>query len=393
MTVYLDFSKAFDKVDHVILLRKLKAAGIGGKLGRWIHSFLTDRKQVVMVNGIASRSAPVVSGVPQGTVLGPLLFLMYIADIDDGVKYSSLSSFADDTRILKDIETVMDTFKLQYDLNIAYNWTEDNNMTFNDTKFQLLRHGSSEVQENSVYISPSAKKIEEKKCVKDLGVLMDNDCAFSSHIDKVVDKMREMSGWILRTFKLRSPTLMLTLWKALVIPHHDYCSQLWSPLSVKDRQKLEMVQRSFVKKIDGMYSLTYWEQLKKLGLYSLERRRERYRVIYLWKIIEGIVPNTSPTDGITTQEHIRFGRLCHVPFVRRGPYQALRNTSFNVNAPLLFNSLPRKVRDLKNCTKDVFKNELDFHLRNIPDEPLIPGYVTYRRADTNSILDMCVLKE
>ena len=118
-TVYLDFSKAFDKVDHVILLRKLKAAGIGGKLGRWIHSFLTDRKQVVMVNGIASRSAPVVSGVPQGTVLGPLLFLMYIADIDDGVKYSFLSSFADDTRILEDIETVMDTFKLQYDLNIA----------------------------------------------------------------------------------------------------------------------------------------------------------------------------------------------------------------------------------------------------------------------------------
>ena len=146
-----------------------------------------------MVNGIASRSAPVVSGVPQGTVLGPLLFLMYIADIDDGVKYSFLSSFADDTRILENIETVMDTFKLhQYDLNIAYNWTEDNDMTHNDTKFQLLWHGSSVVQENSGYISPSAKRIEQKKCVKDLGVLMDNDCALSSHIDKVVDKIREM---------------------------------------------------------------------------------------------------------------------------------------------------------------------------------------------------------
>ena len=175
-----------------------------------------------MVNGIASRSAPVLSGVPQGTVL----FLIYIADIDDGMKYSSLSSFADDTRILKETETVMDTFKLQYDLNIAYVWTEDNNMTLNDTKFQLLRHGSSEVQENSTYLSPSAKKIDEKVCVKDLGVLMDNDCAFSSHIDKVVNKMKEMSGWILRTFRLRSPTLMLTLWKALVLPHHDYCSQL-----------------------------------------------------------------------------------------------------------------------------------------------------------------------
>ena len=190
-TPFTQISKAFDKVDHVILLRKLKAVGIGGKLGRWIHSFLTERKQVVMVNGIASRSAPVVSGVPQGTVLRPLLFLIYIVDIDDGIKYSSLSSFADDTRILKEIETVMDTFKLQYDLNIAYNWTGDDNMALNDPKFQLFRYGSSEVQKNSDYLTPSAKKIREKDCVKDLGVLMDNDCAFSSHINKVVEKMKK----------------------------------------------------------------------------------------------------------------------------------------------------------------------------------------------------------
>ena len=392
-TVYLDFSKAFDKVDHSILLSKLKGIGIGGKLGRWIHSFLTDRKQVVTVNGITSKSAPVKSGVPQGTVLGPILFLIYIADIDGDIKYSSLSSFADDTRLLKAIQTVMDTFELQHDLNMAYTWTNDNNMTLNDTKFQLLRHGCSEVQKNSCYLSPSGTKIEEKECVKDLGVLMDNDCTFSSHINKVVEKMKEMSGWILRTFKLRSPMLMLTLWKSLVLPHHDYCSQLWSPLSVKSRQDLEMVQRKFLSKIDGMYNFTYWEQLKKLGLYSLERRRERYRVLYTWKILEGIVPNTSSTNGITAQNHARFGRLCHVPFVRRSPYQGLRNASFNVRAPMLFNCIPREVRDMKNCTKEEFKGKLNAHLKNIPDEPLIPGYVAYRRAETNSILDMSILCE
>ena len=110
-------------------------------------------------------------------------------------------------------------------------------------------------------------------------------------------------------------------------------------------------------------------------------------IIYMWKIIEGIVPNTSLTDVITSREHLRLGRLCHLPFVCRGPYQALRNTSFDVKAPLLFIPLRRKECDLKNTTKEVSKNELDFHLRNIWDKPLLPGYVTYRRADTNSILD------
>ena len=222
---------------------------------------------------------------------------------------------------------------------------------------------------------------------------MDGDCTFSSHINRTVDKMKEMSGWILRTFKSRIPTIMLTLWKSLVLPHHDYCSQLWSPLNVKDSQRLEMVQRSFLKKIGGMYTLSYWEQLKKLGLYSLERRRERYRMFYVWKIIEGIVPNISQTNGITTQEHIRLGRLCHVPFVRRGPYQGLRNASFSVKALQLFNALPRQVRDMRNCTKESFKTELDRYLKSIPDEPQIPGYVVYRRADTNSILDMGSGKE
>ena len=97
---------------------------------------------------------------------------------------------------------------------------------------------------------------------------MDNDCSFSSHIKHVVDKMREMSGWTLRRFKSRSPEVMLTLWKGLVLPHHDYCSQLWSPSRVGDIQSLEMVQRAFIKKIDGMYLLSYWQQLKSLGLYS-----------------------------------------------------------------------------------------------------------------------------
>ena len=102
-TIYLDFSKAFDKVDHRILMEKLNSIGIGGKLAKWIHSFLFDREQVVIVNGIKSTGTRVLSGVPQGSVLGPLLFLVMMMDIDNDIVSSFLSSFADDTRISKEI--------------------------------------------------------------------------------------------------------------------------------------------------------------------------------------------------------------------------------------------------------------------------------------------------
>ena len=140
-TIYLDFSKAFDKVDHTLLLNKLKHFGIRGKVLKWIESFLRDRKQSVIIDGSKSESAPVVSGVPQGSVLGPILFLLMISDIDENVKYSILASFADDTRVLKEIEGIIDTFKLQHDLNEVYDWTGKNNMNLNSCKFEHMKYG------------------------------------------------------------------------------------------------------------------------------------------------------------------------------------------------------------------------------------------------------------
>ena len=128
--IYLDFSKAFDKLDFHIILKKLKELGITGKLGRWIHSFLTGRNQSVLVNGTRSAPTPVLSGVPQGSVIGPLLFLVLIGDIDEFVNYSFLSSFADDTRVAKGIRNIQEASQLQLDLNEVYAWAESNNMTF-----------------------------------------------------------------------------------------------------------------------------------------------------------------------------------------------------------------------------------------------------------------------
>ena len=118
--IYLDFAKAFDKLDFNITLKKLKHLGITGKIGKWIHSFLTNRTQSVVVNGEQSSPAPVISGVPQGSVIGPLLFLVLIGDIDKDVSHAFLSSFADDTRIGIGISTEEDVNQLQEDLEKVY---------------------------------------------------------------------------------------------------------------------------------------------------------------------------------------------------------------------------------------------------------------------------------
>ena len=138
--VYLDFAKAFDKVDFLVTMRKLHSIGISGKLGQWVYSFLTERKQAVIVNGAKSNLSEVSSGVPQGSVLGPLLFLVLIGDIDD------------DTRVAKGISSVEDVETLQLDLQSIYEWDEENNMEFNFTKFETLRYGNDDdIKENTFY--------------------------------------------------------------------------------------------------------------------------------------------------------------------------------------------------------------------------------------------------
>ena len=139
--IYLDFSKAFDKVDHKILLKKLSSFGIGGNLLRWINSFLSGRKQYVVVQRLESGTIIVLSGVPQGTVLGPLLFLLYINDMEEVVKHCLLKIFADDSKLHKKIRSHLDRLLLQQDLESVFTWASENNMDLNQDKFELLQLG------------------------------------------------------------------------------------------------------------------------------------------------------------------------------------------------------------------------------------------------------------
>ena len=388
--IYLDFAKAFDVVDHDILIRKLKDLGITGKLGYWIHSFLSNRKQTVSVNSSKSETQAVKSGVPQGSVLGPVLFLIMISDIDKDLLHSVASVFADDTKLKHLIESMKDCENLQSDLTI-YAWGETNNMRFNHLKFQSVKYGNNIDFNKYAYQTPTGDEIPIDDYVKDLGVIMSRDLTFSKHIDTFTARCRSLIGWILRTLNSRTKVLMLTLLKSLILPRLDYCSQLYSPTLAQEWCKLESIQRRFTSHILEEKEYDYWTRLKHLKLYSIQRRHERYSIIYVWKIINKLAPNLK-TNPISTHYSERRGLYCNVPSLNnsRCPSKVttLREGSFAIRGPKLYNVLPQSVRNLQDISVDVFKKALDKALCVLPDEPTVPGYVGGRATKTNSLLDV-----
>ena len=213
---------------------------------------------------------------------------------------------------------------------------------------------------------------------------MTPDATFNNQIASVCASANLKCGWILRVFKTRERLPMLTLWKALVQPLLDYCCQLWSPAAVGQIQNIERVQASFLKKITGMSHYDYWDQLKRLKLYSQERRRERYIIIYTWQVLENMVPNF----GITAAVNSRHGRYCTIPKIKSSAShrtKTLRFNSMGINGPRLFNCLPRQLRNITDSSVDSFKAALDKHLSTVPDEPRLGKLIKFCSKASNSL--------
>ena len=218
----------------------------------------------------------------------------------------------------------------------------------------------------NVYINPELNIINPSSVVLDLGVYMSSNCTFDFHVSCVYKRCSNLSGWILRTFSNMETRTMMTLF---LIPGTilDYVSQLWSHHLLKSVYLIEKVQHSFRKHIAGMHTMSYEERLKHLNLYSIQRRRDRYQIIYLWKIIEKFLPNLSAPITCTYSE--RRGRSCAVLHVNMGRLGTLCYNSLRWRAIRMFNKLPKHIRMLSSCSVDKFKSQLDKHLRNISDLP------------------------
>ena len=414
-TIYLDFSKAYDKCETGVMLHKMKSAKITGKVGIWMAAFLNPniRKQAVMVEGALSPLSLVLSGVPQGTVMAPVIFLLMIADIARGVSspphtlltpeqsqdseepencvreqegsYSRVSSFVDDTRVNKMIKDHnVDCPALQRDLESIYRWAEDVGLLFNTKKFECLRYWPGGSKPDQPYLSPEGTPIEEKYHLRDLGVQMSTDLTFKIQINNVITGASKMSGWVQRTFKSRSKLVMKTCWNSMVQSKLDYCSQLWSPTDQATISRLEDIARHYTSRIWGMKDLDYLERLQALQMLSQERRRERYMVTFIWKISMGMVKGY---HGIKFKYSQRRGWEAVPCPIKAGAPVAVRRAreaSLAHRGVAIFNLLPRGLRDMASDHQDRFKSNLDVWLSEIPDQPTVPG--RQRAAETNSLL-------
>ena len=284
--IYLDFQKAFDSVPHERLLEKLeKLAGVKGDLLRWIRAYLTDRWQRVKVRTASSSLRKVTSGVPQGSVLGPLLFMIYINDLPEGIK-SFMSMFADDTKVLKKIEDEESCRELQKDLDRLQQWSEKWLMKFNASKCKVISMGKSKNRPSHEY-ALQGMVLERSDSERDLGVLVMPDLSPEKHINAIVKSAYALLANIRISFRYIDKDIFKNIYVAYVRPKLEYAAPVWNPHLKKHIQKLERVQRHATRMVPELRDLSYGERLKELDLPTLEQRRERGDMITVFKFMKG----------------------------------------------------------------------------------------------------------
>ena len=284
---YIDFQKAFDSVVYAKLCHKLRAYGLSGKLLDWLSDFLFERVQAVKVNSKVSEFVSVNSGVPQGSVLGPVLFLLYINDLTDlfgpGL---SVKLFADDVKIYAVINDVSDVDALQSGLDLLCKWSVDWQLPISINKCNILHFGRSN---NGHTYHLNSIDLPNVRDVTDLGVLLDSNLRFIKHYRLIANKAHHRASLILRTFKSRDRYLLFKAFTVYVRPLLEYCSPVWAPVYKTDIGIIERVQRRFTKRLYGLCSLSYVERLNVLGAETLELRRLKCDLLMVFKIIHKLV--------------------------------------------------------------------------------------------------------
>ena len=305
--VLLDFSKAFDKVNHEKVLLKIQHYGVRGNTLRWVKNFLENRSQSVVLNGTTSDAIPVTSGVPQGSVLGPLLFLAYINDLPQNVR-SKVRLFADDTAIYLSLTSADQSVTLQNDLNTLEKWELEWDMEFNPSKCQVI-HVTRRKHPFPTHYTLHGVQLESVSSAKYLGVDISNDLSWDNHINRSTTKANQTLGFLRRNIKVKSEPIKSIAYQTLVRPQLEYASEVWSPNTQTHINQIEMVQRRAARWIKADYSRTssVTDMLHSLNLRRLDLRRIDARLSLFYKIHYNLV--AIPIEDYLTPmtRYVRYG--------------------------------------------------------------------------------------
>ena len=314
-SIYLDFSKAFDKVDHYLLCNKLAYYGVHGCLFRWVTCYLENRTQLVTVKGHCSLPMPVTSGVPQGSHLGPLLFIIFINDLVNRISCNTLL-YADDMKIFTSVRGDEDCVELQNDLRTVSEWCVYNKMKLNIEKCCMISFTRKKNILHYTY-NINDKNLSRRSVVRDLGVLIDEQLTFRSHYDTITKRSRQLLGFLIRSTRdFKNPRSILTLFLSLVRSILEYCSPIWSPyyyvhVNSIDRIQIKCLKFIYRKYFFGRSFQNYEQRLSKLNLLSLRTRRMRYDLLCLHKVLHSYIdaPGLLSSLRINTHHRIRCPKI------------------------------------------------------------------------------------
>ena len=347
--LYLDFCKAFDTVPHYRLLAKLESYGITGKTLAIVRDFLTGRSMRVTVGGKISEAHYVTSGVPQGSVLGPLLFVLFVNDLPQNLR-NPISLFADDLKIIGNANNECD---INNDLYMLERWEDMWLLRFNPSKCKVLHINKNNNPMNNYKLDGVNLTTVESEC--DLGLHTNSQFDWSENIKQAIIKANRMTAWVVRNIIDRSCEVMLLIYKALIRPHLEYCVQIWSPTACRGNWdillQLENVQRKYTRLIEGIGTLSYGDRLQQLKLTTLAERRVRGDLIETFKIVSGSVNYGQSLFKISRSGYNLVSMLAV------GKNDNYRRDFFANRVISYWNDLPLKVKLSK--TVDQFKCKLD----------------------------------
>jgi hypothetical protein len=284
--IFIDFAKAFDKVAHDVLKTKLLSVGVCGGLHNWISDFLNNRSQRVRYRGAMSSCIKVLSGVVQGSVLGPLLFTLTINDLPAILKHSDMVLYADDGKIVGRAAGSRDCEMVQSDLDAIYEWSVVNKLPLSLSKCLCMHFG----HRNSIhsYTIGGSSLVALGEC-KDLGLIRTSDFKYNRHIASMIIRASRLAGMIHRVFSTRNKAFITRLFTTYVRPILEYVSPVWNPIYVGLGNDIERVQRRFSKRLCSNLDLSYTERLNLLGLDELRVRRLRADLVMAFKALHGLL--------------------------------------------------------------------------------------------------------
>ena len=357
--ILLDFSKAFDVVPHRRLLLKLHHLGIRGQALKWIESFLSNRTQQVAVEGQLSDVGKVTSGVPQGSVLGPTLFLAYINDLNEGIQ-SIVKLFADDTMLYRAIKSALDTRILQEDLSRLETWETKWQMSFNASKCLVLSITKKKKPISHDY-QLHGETLQNVDSAKYLGVELTKNLSWGKHVQSITNKANKTSAFVYRNLRGSPRSVQSACYKTLVRPTLEYASPVWDPHQQNLTTDIEKVQRRAARRICGDFRPTTSASalVAKLELPTLKERRTIAKATMMYKVMTGLVDVVPKSGTLTPALRQRRGQehALQIPSSRTDTHLY----SFFPSAIRLWNSIPHEAT--RASTPETFKTLVEGWLK------------------------------